>query len=259
MPTTFNDRITRRQKIVYSATGLALLLFVSLFFSLGGWGSLAMIIAAYIAVNISLGTDLRREEWIVFPLYGMLVGTAAYTWLSQNISSLPQMIISAVVFALIMYGVLLTLNILNVATIRILPLERTAKTVLSMVGLVVSFALFYLTIINQPSLVNWVSSVGGITLLVSWPLIWTSMSEKQRLVRSFLWSFLASLVMVQMAALAGFWPISFMTSLFLAGILFTILGVLHLQEKKQLNQAIKTQYLFLGGVVTLMFYLITQW
>lgn len=215
--------------------------------------------AAYIAAILGLDRDLRREEWIVLPLYCVLATVIFYAWASTTLSTIGVSLVAAVGFGLSMYGLMLTLNIINVSTVRTIPLARPASTVLSMTGLAGSFGLYHLTLINQPSLLNWVLSVGGSTLLISWPLVWVSLSPKLRFQRSLAWSVLSALLLMQLALVVSFWPSSFLSSLVLSVVLFLILGIFHLQQKRQLNQAVKRQYLLLGGVVALFFLLLSQW
>ena len=86
-----------------------------------------------------------------------------------------------------------------------------------------------------------------------------STTGKLRLQRSLSWSIFSGAALAQVAAVSGFWPVSFMSSLFLAAILFIILGVLHLQEKKQTSQALLRQYLLLTGAVVFIYFIGTQW
>lgn len=253
-------RTTKRLKIAYAAIIMTVVMWLLLQSGLGQWGILAFLGLVYGLIVWCLDGDLRNEEWVVLPLYGLLVTTTVHALLTNSSLGGPWLLAGAIGYGLVMYGVLLTLNILNVATIRPVPLSRAANTVLSMVGLVCSFGLFYLTLINQPALWSWVISVFGITLLVSWPLLWAgSTTGKLRLQRSLSWSIFSGAALAQVAAVSGFWPVSFMSSLFLAAILFIILGVLHLQEKKQTSQALLRQYLLLTGAVVFIYFIGTQW
>lgn len=256
-----HTKFSKRLKIVYTSLALTAMMALVLLGGVGWWSLPIVIVAAYVAVIYSLDLDLKAEEWLVLPLYGVLAGVSFYTWVSQYglEQGMTWFIVLIIIFGLSQYGLLLTLNILNIATIRVLPLARTAKTVLSLVGVVTAFSLFQLAVIVQPSLVNWALAVGGISFLVAWPLVWTSLAGQTRLIRSVGWSVLASLVMTQLGALVGWWPISYMSSLFLAIMLYIVLGVIHLQEQKLVNASELKQYIYLSLAITVGYYLASQW
>ena len=218
-----------------------------------------LILVAYGVTVVCLDRDLRREEWVVLPLYSLLATIIYYTWISPNIMTVIGALISAVGYGVIMYGLLLTLNIINIATVRTIPLVRPANTVLSLAGLAGSFGLYYLILVNQPPVLNWVLAVGGSTLLIAWPLTWVSQSPKLRFQRSLAWSALSALLLMQMAAVISFWPSTFSSSLILSVILFLVLGIFHLQQKRQLSLEVKRQYIVLGGVAVILFMLLSQW
>ena len=149
----------------------AIVMAVTLYLPFTEWLLIGLLGVSYLATVTSLDFDLYREEWIVLPLYGLLVTLAIFTGAAQFATSVALIGVTAVAYGLVVYGTLLTLNILNVATVRALPLARAANTVLSMMGLVVSFGIFYLTLTSQPSVWQWMLLVALITFLVGWPLI----------------------------------------------------------------------------------------
>ena len=253
--------INKRLKIVYLVLSLAGLMFLCLLLPVtyAYLGISVLILAAYGVTVVCLDRDLRREEWVVLPLYSLLATIIYYTWISPNIMTVIGALISAVGYGVIMYGLLLTLNIINIATVRTIPLVRPANTVLSLAGLAGSFGLYYLILVNQPPVLNWVLAVGGSTLLIAWPLTWVSQSPKLRFQRSLAWSALSALLLMQMAAVISFWPSTFSSSLILSVILFLVLGIFHLQQKRQLSLEVKRQYIVLGGVAVILFMLLSQW
>ena len=253
--------INKRLKIVYLVLSLAGLMFLSLLLpaAYAYLGISVLVLAAYGVTVVCLDRDLRREEWIVLPLYSLLATIIYYAWVSPSATTVIMALVSAVGYGVIMYGLLLTLNIINIATVRTIPLARPANTVLSLAGLVGSFGLYYLALVNQPQIINWILAVGGSTLLIAWPLTWVSQGSKLRFQRSLAWSALSALLMMQLAAVISFWPSTFSSSLILSVVLFLILGIFHLQQRRQLNLEVKRQYLILGGVAAMLFMLLSQW
>lgn len=255
-----STRVTKRHKIAYTSVLYALAMLLVILAGIGWWGAIVMGLVGYVAVIYCLDFDLRYEEWIVFPLYAILSSVTFYTWMSQyGFSDPARLAVACTIFGLAVYALILTLNILNISTVRILPLARTAKSVLSFMGVLLSFSMLQLAVIGQPSLINWVVGTGGISFLVAWPLIWTSINKKIRLLPSIGWASLVAILQMQLAALTGWWPISYMTSLFLSILLFITLGVLHIQELKQVGGVEKRQYVILAVVISIGFYLASQW
>lgn len=103
----------------------------------------------------ALDFDLKFPEYLIFPIYPVIftLGLFINVFLSETrllISSssglsiffpsryLPA-VVAAVFFAFSFYVLLLALNILNVATVRTVPLKKAALSTLYLVGIVIAF------------------------------------------------------------------------------------------------------------------------
>ncbi len=255
---SFDLRSVKRQKFVISAIGLSACLAATIMWPLGGWSLIPFLIITYLATVWVLDFDLRAEEWAIVPLYALLLSLTAYWglhWLH-----VPSWLVwtSVGLFSLGYYGIILTLNILNVATVRPLPLARQALTVMSLMGMVYVFALIYLVLSMLPNIGEWIISVAGISWMVSWPLLWAAKLSRSS-THSIGWSFLVALLAAQLAAILAFWPVSFMTSLCLAGGISMIIGLIHYQQARQLSSAMQQQYLFISGIIIVVLYFVSAW
>lgn len=257
---TLQLRSTKRQKFVLAAIVCGMALAAAATWPVFGWSLVGLLALTYFLTVWVLDFDLRFEEWIVLPLYAELLALAAFLINLWYIHLTAIHWASYIGFSLVAYGLLLTLNILNVATVRALPLARQAVSVMSLFGAALFFTLTYLVLAWLPSLTEWIIAVAVIAWAISWPLIWSAkVGQSSNRLYDLYWSLLASLIGAQLAAVIGLWPISFMTSLILAGGLSMVIGLIHHHQGRQLTAALQGQYLLISGVMAMVFYLISRW
>jgi hypothetical protein len=252
-------RSSKRQKLVISSVGLAVALSLASFWPLSGWSIIPLLILSYLATAWVFDFDLRGREWFILPLYILLTSTAAYIGLLWYGHNMWLHWTEVVMYCVIVYGLLLTLNILNVATVRALPLARQALTFLSLAGVIGLFVLTYIILALRPNLLEWSGAVAIIATLIAWPLIWGAKLGQGSSRAEIGWTLLVTLLGLQLAAAVGLWPISFMTSLAVAGGISICIGLIHHHLNRQLTQPLQQQYLFIGGVLLVVFYAMTQW
>ncbi len=252
-------RIAKRQKLVLLSIGLTVLMAGSLIFSWPLWSGLLLVGLAWVGLAYCFEWDLKAEEWLLIPLPLLMAVSGAFGWL-RLYSVTPWLVtVGCLAFGIAVYGLLLTLNIINLSRVKTLPLARTATSVLSMASLTVGFLWYYLWLYYQPAYIVWVTGAILISLAVAWPIIWIALTGKMVVWRSLAWLGLLGLIMGQLAALVGLWPRSFMTSLFLAGSLYLVLGVIHYQEKRQVNKIMNRQYTVVFGIMLVALYVFTSW
>ena len=252
--------LSKRSKIVILAILQALVLAAVLtWLSQNLIGLPILLVSAYVIAIAMFEADLKREEWVVLPLYLVVASGIGFMWLRFYTGSGWAQWAGIAGFGLAIYFLMLTLNILNVATIRPLPLARTATTVFALTGMALAFSLFYFTLVYQVSALEWAGIVIMSSMVLAVPMLWTSLPPSGRLVRSLAWSAIVGGVMGELASVVGLWPVSFMTSLFLTGVLGVIVGILHHQEKRLLSRQMLHQYYLVGGILLIVLYLATNW
>lgn len=258
---SFDLRSIKRQKFAVSSLLLTVGLAAAMQWPAAGLSVIPLLLITYLGVLWVLDFDLKKEEWVVLPIYALVLSAAAYYLLWWYIQQ-PWLRWSGVgAYGLAMYGLLLALNILNVATVRQLPLVRQALSVMSFAGTVGLFGAFYLLLATQPTIYEWVAAATVITFVMTWPLVWSS-----RLGQSFTytkhdiaWTLGISLLAGEIATIVGLWPVSFMSSLIMAGSLSMIIGLVHYQQNRQVTKAVQSQYLLIGAVLLTAYYIVSQW
>lgn len=258
---SFDLRSIRRQKIAAVSAASAVALAVALVWPLGGLSLAILLPITYGLAVWALDLDLKKEEWLVVPLFALNLTALAFLAGWWFIDVIWLSIAASAGYGVVMYGLLLTLNILNVATVRPLPLVRQALSVQSMAALIGLFVSFYFLLMILPSLPEWVLAVAGITFLFVWPLIWSARLGQGTLptTDALKWAIGISLLAAQLAAVAGLWPISFMTGLFMAVGVSLMAGMVHYQQNRLVTRSVQRQYLLIGVALTIIYYAISQW
>jgi hypothetical protein len=255
-------RSIKRQKLALSSLALAIALAVALQWPFGGLALPAIWLINFGLLIWALDFDLKKEEWLVLPLYALVLTTIAFLFLDWYGQLAWLHWSGVVVYGLAMYGLLLTLNILNVATVRPLPLTRQALSVMSLAGIAGLFAAFYLLVATLPNMLEWVGGTMVLTFLIAWPLVWSGrlgQASTANYKADLGWTLLIVLIAGELAAAVGFWPISFMTSLLMAGGLSMAIGLVHYQQNRQVTKAMQLQYLTIGAIMAVVYYLVSQW
>jgi hypothetical protein len=258
---SFDLRSIRRQKIAAGSGLAAVALGAAQVWPFGGLSLVPLLVFTYIWVVWALDLDLKKEEWLVVPLFALNVTALSFIAGWWFVDTLWLIITVSVAFGVTMYGLLLTLNVLNVATVRPLPLVRQALSVQSMVALIGLFASFYFLLMILPSLGEWVVGAAAISFLFVWPLVWSARLGQgtQPTADSLRWSIGISAITAQLAAVVGLWPFSFMSGLYMAVAVSLMAGLVHYQQNRMVTKSVQTQYLLIGIALTIMYYVISQW
>ncbi len=164
-----------------------------------------------------------------------------------------------VVFGLIWYTLLLSQNVFNVSATRTIPLYRVASTVVFVLTILTASLLFNVIFaLHQLFLIN-----GLLVSLLSFLLIiqvyWSVNMEKldSNLVIPAL--FLA-LVVGEVGIALSFWPLTnTISSVFLTGILYLVLGITTDSLRGRLNREAVLSYIRWGVPVFLFIYLTASW
>lgn len=220
------------------------------------------------------GFDLEKWEYLVFPLPVVLVvvnifllsyftdyGLPITDYRGQIAGILDLKIgLLLIVEAAILYITFLTLNILNAATVRTVPLKKAALSTLYFLSLLLTFTFGYVLwkeqfLVEPRTVLSLVALKGGI--LASWVfavavLFLYYATEKLRVLES---SVLA-LVVGELAVASAFWPAqSLIRVIFITGSAFMILGVLQHSLNRDLSKKLRREYLWVGLILVFAFLL----
>lgn len=209
-------------------------------------------IAAYLLTAWSLFKDLRGVNWLVNLILPTMypVSVALFYFL------LPQAVITrsvvVILFAISMYGLLLTVNIFAVATTRTIQLLRAARAVGFILSILTSAFLFH--VIFSLGVTGWL--VGLLVFAVSLPILWQGVWSYVAAIsakREFYYGLVGAVVMAQMAMALSFWLIEVpLASVVLAMGMYVILGLFQHDLEGRLFTRTIQEYLGFAGIVFLV-------
>jgi hypothetical protein len=253
--------IDKRQKFVLGMIVLSLALFLSEFqFEKAG-----------IVVGIILGvlTDLVlywavREDLednfslglFILPFFYSLAFALFYFLLPTRL--LFRLILTTL-YAFGLYSLFLSENIFTVGSIRTIALLSGARIVC-----------FVLTLLSYFFLTNtifsfhlWIFFTIPLLALYTYPLVYQALwaYDLQKNITSMReWAAVISLCVVEVGIGVWFWPSSAtVIALFLAGFMYTLVGLSHVWFEKKLFRSVMWEYVWVGVIVVFVLMLFTSW
>lgn len=206
-------------------------------------------LAAYLLTAWSLFKDLHGVNWIVNLILPTLypVSVALFYFL------LPQAAITrgivVFLFAVSMYGLLLTANIFAVASIRTIQLLRAARAVGFLLSILTSAFLFHVIFSLRVSL--W--AVGLLVFWVALPILWQgvwSYVVSSTVKREFYYGLVGAVAIAECAMAMSFWLIGApLASVMLAMGMYVILGFFQHDLEGRLFSRTIQEYLGFAGIV----------
>ncbi|MBD3250255.1 MAG: hypothetical protein GF381_01645 [Candidatus Pacebacteria bacterium] len=252
----------RREKFVIASILLSLGFFAIQYVSLE-WRYLAILglsIASYLVSSWALSDDLQfHERLTVVPLPALYAGAVSlfYFLLPGNFVS---RIVVLFLFGIGLYGLYLTSNIYSVAKGRTIQLLYAAHAVGLLFTLLTSLLLTNTIFsLNLPFYLNGLL-VGLIHYPLSFMSLW-SVRLEDFIDRDLLfYSLLISTVLAEFSALTSLAPFPvWHSSLFVSGIVYLILGVVHAFLRGRLFKSTTSEYSLVAGLLGLLFLLFFPW
>ena len=182
-------------------------------------------IAAYLLTAWSVLKDLHGVNWIVNLILPTLypVSVALFYFLLPQAAMTRTIVV--LLFAISMYGLLLTVNIFAVATTRTIQLLRAARAVGFLLSILTSAFLFHVIMSLGISGVM----VGLLVFAVSLPILWQgvwSYVASTTVKREFYYGLVGAVIMAEMATALSFWLIGVpLASVVLAMGMYIVLGI----------------------------------
>lgn len=209
-------------------------------------------LAAYWSQNF----DLRWYEFLIFPLPLLLVVVVALLFSEVRCQMLgvrcytdPTSWLTLIAEGVLLYITFLTLNILNTATVRTVPLKKAALSTFYFLGLILTFAFTYAH--REERFLVLPVLVGIWVLAVATPFLYYA-TERVRLLEPVL----LGLLVGEIALVSLFWPSqSLIRIVFVVGSAFVLLGVLQHHLQRDLSRSLRREYLVVGLVLALAFLL----
>lgn len=207
-------------------------------------------LAAYLLTAWSLLKDLRGINWIINLILPTFypVSVALFYFLLPQAASTRSVVL--LLFAISMYGLLLTVNIFAVASTRTIQLLRAARAVGFLLSIVTSAFLFH--VIFSLRIAGYL--VGIFVFAVSLPILWQgvwSYVVSSTVKREFYYGLVGAVILAEMAMVLSFWLIGVpLASIVLAMGMYIVLGLFQHDLEGRLFVRTIQEYL---GFATIVF------
>jgi hypothetical protein len=225
------------------------------FWAIGILG-IATVILFFWSLFEGLGRNMTLLTLILPTIFTLGVGTFWFLLPANVFARIPIVIF----YGLGIYVLCLTMNIFTVSAIRTIALLRAARGVGFVLSLVTSFLVFDAII----SLRYPIYYLLPLVLVVSFPLFlqgfWSVVLEKEFSKDIFIISAISTLIMVEIAAVLFFWPVTVVVgSLFLTVTFYILLGLGQSRIEGRLFSATIREHLIVGALVFIAMFFATHW
>lgn len=225
------------------------------FWAIGLLGFLTILLF-YWSLHETIGRDMTVLTLVLPFMFTLGVGTF---WFLLPVSIYARIPI-VIFYGVGIYILCLTMNIFTVSAIRTIALLRAARGV----GFVISLATSFLIFDAALSLKTEFYILLPLIFAISFPLylqgVWSVVLEKQYQPELITLPLIASLVMVEIAAILYFWPVTIVIgSLFLTVSYYMLVGLGHAYLEGRLFPAIYREHITVGTLVFLAIFIATHW
>jgi hypothetical protein len=225
------------------------------FWAIGILG-IATVILFFWSLFEGLGRNMTLLTLILPTIFTLGVGTFWFLLPANVFARIPIVIF----YGLGIYVLCLTMNIFTVSAIRTIALLRAARGVGFVLSLVTSFLVFDAII----SLRYPIYYLLPLVAVVSFPLFlqgfWSVVLEKEFSKDIFIISAVSTLIMVEIAAVLFFWPVTVVVgSLFLTVTFYILLGLGQSKIEGRLFSATIREHLIVGALVFIAMFFATHW
>jgi len=182
--------------------------------------------ATYVLFWFGLWEDIKKIEWLTLFALPVLFSITISLWYFLLPVRWISRLAVAIPYGVIIYFLLLTENIYNVAVARTIQLLRVARTVGSFISLLTAF-LFFWTLTSFDLLY----AVNGFFIfifcfLIFFSFFWSFELDEKVLRNELLFSLVFAFCLSQIGWVLSFWPVEpLMETLFLSAIFYSFLGL----------------------------------
>jgi len=253
---------SKRQKFVLVVSVLSLGLFLSEF--LGGQYFLVATIILAILTDIALYLILKDDIKGTF-FYPIFILPFLYTVAFNLFYSLvPARILTRLVMSIIygfgLYSLFLTQNIFAVSGIRTINLLRSARIVSFVLTIVILFFLINVSFSVRLPIVILPVLVFIVSFFLSFQSLWVYVFDKSLLSEILIAAGVISFSLMELSLILILWPVNAsIYSIFLTGVFYAYLGVIHAWIEKRLFKGILWEYIWIGFLSILILLFFSKW
>lgn len=199
-------------------------------------------------------TILFFPSFVVFSL--TLLGEVLLGAVFSAYGQFGLLMISTLIFWVVTYITLSTINILNVSYVKEIPLGQAARAAHFILTLMVAYISFFLIFSNDIFLILKEALIMGLTFVLVYMSLWTTNpSKRQRITAA---SNISVLITI-LAFILSLWPInSTYIALILILVFYVFLGI-SLEIREIINKWIWIEYISVFVLIFLILFLLAEW
>lgn len=255
-------KLNKRQRLVFSVLTLSILFFFLQF--LKDTQLFATTLGLAVLTDALLYLILRKDvkgtffyPILILPFFFSLSFPFFYTLVPDRLIS--QLIITTL-YAFGLYSLFLTQNIFAVSGIRTINLLRSARIVSFVLTLLVLFFLFNFAFSLRQFYFVTPVLIFAVSFFMGFESLWSYSLNKQQVKELTFSSFIISFGLMQLALVLILWPVNAAVySLFLTGIFYTYLGLIHAWLEKRLFKGILWEYIWVCFISVLFLIVFSRW
>lgn len=253
--------INKRQKFVISVAILSFGLFLSEYF-FGKYNFFILILLSFLSPLLflfSVRQDIKKIH--IFPMF-ILPFLFTFSF-GLFYSLMPSRILTRILitgfYAVGLYSMFLSQNILIVASVKAISLVSSARIVSFVLTLVSYFFLANIIFALRLSGITLSLLIFIFSFLLIYHSLWTHSFDKTFKDR-IPWVLTLSFCLFEIALLLSFWPSSpTVVALFLTGFLYTIAGLTQVWLDRRLFKSVIWEYIWVAAIVFFILILFTSW
>lgn len=250
----FQDKKNKRQKVLIS-TLLTVALYLLVGRNVANLPTEALVVARWLgsALEVILiwwvyEFDVRLGE--IIPLFAPVL---SFVYIGYSVLESGLVLVwwaGVLIFGLLYYVLMLVMNVINVSTVRVVPLKRAALSSLFFLAMIM-FSVYGLATHNSGWGGDWLQLAIFIAMVSLFGYSFLSLSVNES---AWLEGIVFALVVAKVFVLVNFMPASLVMSVLAAvGWSFIFLGVLQHHLNKELTSPVIREYVLLSSVLLLAF------
>lgn len=217
-------------------------------------------LGTYMGAAFGLREDLRGIEWLTLltlpTLFTAAVGLFYFLLPVRWLTRVPV----AALYAIGMYGLLLTENIYNVAANRTIALLRAAHSVGFLLTLTTYFLLVQTVLAFRFSPLINAGAIGGMSFLLIFPTLWAIELTETMSRRVGEMTTVLTIVCMELGWLFSFWPVkSTIAALFLTTCFYSLAGMGQQYLEERLYKRTVIEFFTVAAIVFLVVLFTTHW
>lgn len=255
-------KLNKRQRLVFSVLTLSILFFFLQFLKDTQLfvATLGLAVLTDALLYLILRKDVKGTFFypiLILPFFFSLSFPFFYTLVPDRLIS--QLIITTL-YAFGLYSLFLTQNIFAVSGIRTINLLRSARIVSFVLTLLVLFFLFNFAFSLRQFYFVTPVLIFTVSFFMGFESLWSYSLNKQQVKELTFSSFIISFGLMQLALVLILWPVNAAVySLFLTGIFYTYLGLIHAWLEKRLFKGILWEYIWVCFISVLFLIVFSRW